>query len=84
MRTIDDVLHWPQLEERNMVERVWHPLSGSHVDASAAGFPLKFSRTPGGYERHAPLPGQHTEEVVARLANVAAPELRALRMEGVV
>jgi len=84
VRTIDDVMHWAHLEERGMVERVWNPLSGSHVDAAAAGFPLKFSRTPGAYDGHAPRPGQHTDEVMARLANVEDAELRALRTLGVV
>jgi formyl-CoA transferase len=84
VRTVDDVMRWAHLAERGMVEPVWNPLSGSHVDASAAGFPLKFSRTPGGYDGHAPRPGQHTDEVMARLAGVANAELHALRAGGVV
>ena len=64
VRSIDDVLRWRHLHDRSMIEPVWNPLSGGVVEAAAAGFPLKFSVTPGGYRGHAPLPGEHTAEVL--------------------
>jgi CoA:oxalate CoA-transferase len=84
VRSIDDVMRWRHLHDRSMIEPVWNPLSGAVVEAAAAGFPLKFSRTPGGYRGHAPLPGEHTAEVLSRLADVSAEEMSAFQVAGIV
>ncbi|VTU25852.1 Succinyl-CoA:(R)-benzylsuccinate CoA-transferase subunit BbsF [Variovorax sp. PBS-H4] len=84
VRSIDDVMHWRHLHDRSMIEPVWNPLSGGEVEAAAAGFPLKFSRTPGGYRNPAPLPGQHTAEVLSRLAKVSQEEMSAFQAAGIV
>lgn len=52
----------PQAVARGMVLRLDHPVAGS---AGAIGMPVKFSGTPGGVRRPAPLLGQHTREVLA-------------------
>jgi crotonobetainyl-CoA:carnitine CoA-transferase CaiB-like acyl-CoA transferase len=67
-----------------MIGPVWNPLADNFVAASAAGFPLKFSQTPGNYDRPAPLPGEHTDEVLARLAGVGPAEALELRRAGTV
>jgi crotonobetainyl-CoA:carnitine CoA-transferase CaiB-like acyl-CoA transferase len=84
VRDIDDVMKWDHLQDRSMVVPVWNPLSGSVVAAAAAGFPLKFSRTPGGYSSHAPLPGEHTDEVMGTLTGRSPDEIASLRAAGVV
>ena len=78
VHTIDDVMQWPQLHARDMIQPVWNPLARAHVAAKAPGFPLKFSRTPGGYERPAPLPGEHTREVLRSLAGVGEEDYAAM------
>ena len=61
---LDEVFADPQVLHRRMVVDVEHPEIGKvkHV-----GIPAKFSRTPGEIRSTAPLPGQHTNEILARL-----------------
>jgi formyl-CoA transferase len=84
VRTIDDVLAWRQLRERGMVQPLVNPLAGQAVDASAPGFPIKFSASPAGYDGPAPRPGAHTADILARLAGVDAATLEQLQRDGVV
>ena len=51
----------PQALAREMIVETVHPTAG-HV--KAIGLPVKFSDTPGGVRRAAPLFGQHTREVL--------------------
>jgi crotonobetainyl-CoA:carnitine CoA-transferase CaiB-like acyl-CoA transferase len=51
----------PQALAREMIVKTVHPTAG-HV--KAIGLPIKFSDTPGGVRRAAPLFGQHTREVL--------------------
>jgi crotonobetainyl-CoA:carnitine CoA-transferase CaiB-like acyl-CoA transferase len=51
----------PQALAREMIVETVHPTAG-HV--KAIGLPIKFSDTPGGVRRAAPLFGQHTREVL--------------------
>lgn len=83
VRGIDELMKWRQLRERDMVLPLVNPLAGA-VAASAAGFPVKFSRAPASYDAPAPVPGAHTAEILARLAAIAPDALEQLRREGVV
>lgn len=51
----------PQALAREMIVEIAHPTAG-HV--KAIGLPTKFSNTPGGVRRAAPVLGQHTREVL--------------------
>ena len=51
----------PQTLARDMVPSIDHPVAGT---VQTIGLPVKFSVTPGGVERAAPLLGQHTAEVL--------------------
>jgi crotonobetainyl-CoA:carnitine CoA-transferase CaiB-like acyl-CoA transferase len=51
----------PQTLARNMVVAVDHPRAGP---VETLGLPVKFSATPGGIRRAAPVFGQHTREVL--------------------
>jgi crotonobetainyl-CoA:carnitine CoA-transferase CaiB-like acyl-CoA transferase len=51
----------PQALARGMIVETAHPTAGN---VKAIGLPLKFSATPGGVRRAAPLFGQHTREVL--------------------
>jgi crotonobetainyl-CoA:carnitine CoA-transferase CaiB-like acyl-CoA transferase len=54
----------PQSLARHMVVEVDHPVAGP---SKVIGLPLKFSETPGGVRRPAPLLGEHTDEILAEL-----------------
>ncbi len=84
VRTIDDVLQWDQMVQREMAAPLWNPLSQSTMAASGAGFPIKFGAAPCAYGASAPLPGAHGREVMARLAGMNAAEFDALRAAQVV
>jgi crotonobetainyl-CoA:carnitine CoA-transferase CaiB-like acyl-CoA transferase len=51
----------PQTLARDMVVETRHPVAGN---VKAIGLPIKFSETPGGVRRAAPLLGQDTREVL--------------------
>ena len=51
----------PQALAREMIVETTHPVAG---EVKAIGLPIKFSDTPGGVRRPAPMLGQHTREVL--------------------
>lgn len=51
----------PQALAREMIVETAHPTAGQ---VKAIGLPIKFSHTPGGVRRAAPVLGQHTREVL--------------------
>lgn len=61
-----DVFEDPHFQARDMLPRVAHPGVGHPLEI--AGIPLKLSRTPGRIVRGAAQLGEHTDEVLARLA----------------
>jgi len=64
----------PQAIARDMVPTVEHPRAGA---VQTIGLPVKFSGTPGGVARPAPLHGEHTREILAE-AGFTAGEIAAL------
>ena len=80
INTIDKVLADPQVQARNMIEEVVHPVAGK---LKMAGCPIKLSATPVGSIRNpAPLLGQHTEEVLAKYLGLTSEQVEALKKEG--
>ena len=84
VRSIEEVMNWPHLLEREMIVRMTNPLTGQAAGAAAPGFPIKFSLTPASYDTPAPVPGSHSEEVFARFANLSASQVQQLRKDGIV
>jgi formyl-CoA transferase len=84
VRSISDVMVWEQMRQRDMLTPLWNPMAKAHVLASAPGFPIKFSETPAAYDTPAPLPGEHTSEVLSRLAGLSAQEIEQLTDQGTV
>ena len=70
----------PQTLAREMIVQTEHPTAG-HV--KAIGLPIKFSGTPGGVRRAAPLFGQDTREVL-RECGFSQSEIDQLAAEGVI
>jgi formyl-CoA transferase len=54
------------------------------LDAASIGFPIHMSDTPAELARRAPLPGQHSGEVLKDLFGLADKDIEALRSAGAV
>jgi len=61
VRDMEDVFENPQVQARGMHQEVDHPTIGT---VEMAGSPMHFSQTPTAIDRHPPLLGEHTEEVL--------------------
>jgi crotonobetainyl-CoA:carnitine CoA-transferase CaiB-like acyl-CoA transferase len=70
----------PQTIAREMVVEVQHPTAGP---VKALGLPIKFSSTPGGVRKAAPLLGEDTRAVL-REQGFSAEEIAGLEAEGAV
>jgi crotonobetainyl-CoA:carnitine CoA-transferase CaiB-like acyl-CoA transferase len=81
INTIDQTFADPQVRHRGMVQEVEHPTAGR---IRLVGIPVKFSASPGAITQAPPLLGQHTAEVLGRLAGIAPDELTILEREGVI
>ena len=64
INTLDRVFTDEQVLERQMIQEVEHPTVGI---VKLLGSPIKLSDTPVAIERHPPLHGEHTEEVLLEL-----------------
>ena len=78
---LSDVFADPQVLSRGMVLEIPHPTLGQ---VKQTGVPIKFSRTQGSVDRHPPLLGEHTDEVLTEVLGFSASEIEALRAGGVV
>ncbi|MEJ5300122.1 MAG: CaiB/BaiF CoA-transferase family protein [Thermodesulforhabdaceae bacterium] len=80
INTLDRVFADPQVNARGMVVEVPHPKAGK---VKLVASPMKLSLTPCTVERHPPLLGEHTEEVLQELG-YSYEEIKALREKGVI
>jgi crotonobetainyl-CoA:carnitine CoA-transferase CaiB-like acyl-CoA transferase len=71
----------PQVRENEMIVEWEHPKAGT---VRGVGIPVKFSATPGEIRRHAPLLGEHTEEILREFAGYGEDEVRVLQESGAV
>lgn len=61
IQTIDQVFDHPQVKARELWRHIAHPVAGR---APTTASPINLSATPVQYTRHAPMLGEHTEEVL--------------------
>lgn len=61
IQTLDQVFDHPQVKARQVWRNIDHPLAGT---SPTTANPIVFSETPIEYRRHAPLLGEHTDEVI--------------------
>lgn len=78
---IGEVLSEPYAAERELVRHLDHVRGGSVPTVSN---PIRFSRTPVGYELAPPELGQHTEEVLSEDLGYSAEKIRSLRDAGAI
>jgi crotonobetainyl-CoA:carnitine CoA-transferase CaiB-like acyl-CoA transferase len=67
-----DVAQDRHLSQRGFFHSLAHPDAGEHPHP---GLPFRLSVTPGSQRRAAPAFGQHTEEVLARIAGLSGAEI---------
>jgi formyl-CoA transferase len=84
VRTIQDILAWPHMKARNMLQDLPHPTLGPLSDIKAPGFPIKFSDSPGEFDQSAPLGGHHNEEILGGLLGIEKKEIEKLKSEGII
>ena len=75
-----DVFADPQVLHRDMFLEIPHPTLGS---VKQTGLPIKFSRTPGGLDRHPPLLGEHNRAILSDLG-YSDPEVDDLAAKSVI
>jgi crotonobetainyl-CoA:carnitine CoA-transferase CaiB-like acyl-CoA transferase len=80
VNTVDSVLDDPQTRARAMVEQVVHPRLG---EIPVLAMPLKFSAMQPRVRRHAPMRGEHTDEIL-RECGYSEGEIGTLRDKKVV
>jgi len=76
----DELASDPQLQHRKMIVDVDHPTAGK---VRQVGISVKLSDTPGSIRRLAPLPGEHTEEVLKE-AGFGKEEIEHFRAAGAI
>ncbi len=80
---LDQVFADPQVRHREMQISVPYPgAKGGQVDL--IGNPIKYSKTPVDYRRPPPRLGEHTEEVLEELLDMAPDEIARLRESGAI
>ncbi len=71
--TTNEAMDNPQVIVNDMLLQLHDPIVG---DVTQMGNPIKFMKTPGGIRGRRPMRGEHTESVLAEIADVALPEPR--------
>ncbi|MCK1983551.1 MULTISPECIES: CaiB/BaiF CoA transferase family protein [Peribacillus] len=77
---IEQIFSDPQIIERELFTEMEHPVAGN---IKQIGFPIKFSETPGKIHSHAPILGEHTEEILQQL-DYSSEAIENLRISGVI
>src|ERR671923_1288906 len=80
VNTVDQVLNDAQTATRPTIRRVNHPKLG---EIPVVGMPVSFSAMDPGVRRHAPMRGEHTDEILAE-AGYSAAQIADLRARKVV
>lgn len=71
----------PIIKYRNMLVELEQPIAGK---VKVAGSPIRLSETPGRVYSHAPLLGEHTEDVLQNILGYSEEELKGLCADGAV
>jgi crotonobetainyl-CoA:carnitine CoA-transferase CaiB-like acyl-CoA transferase len=77
---VKEALESEQAISRNMVMDVKHP---TIPNLQLVGSPLKFSKTPVKIDRHPPMHGEHTEEIIMKLGYTQS-EIEKLKQEEII
>ena len=81
IRNIADVVSDPHFEERTFFVDVDHPETGT---LRYPGAPFRLSKTPWKVKRHAPLLGQHNEEIFCDYLGYSKEDFEQLKLDSVI
>ena len=81
LSTSEDLLANTQLKARDYFEKIDHPQTGT---ITYPGVPFKMAETPSQPRSHAPLLGQHNNEILCDLLGYTKEDLMKLREGGVI
>jgi len=84
IRDIGGVAAWPHLAARGLLETLTHPGFPQMQGPLAPAFPLKFSGAFAGYDRPAPMPRQHNDEIYRDLLGLTDSEIGRLSASGAI
>ena len=81
IKTVPEVCESEHLKARGMIASLPHPTAGR---VTVMGVPVRLHSTPGALTLPPPRLGEHTDEILRRLARIPAREIPRLRSSGVV
>jgi len=81
INNIEQVFADPQVQHRGLQLELDHPLAGK---VASVANPIRLSQTPVEYRQAPPGLGEHTDDVLKRLLNLATPEIGKLRDKGII
>lgn len=81
INTLDRVFENPQVKHRGIVKQLDHPTAGT---VPTVANPIKFSKTPITDEKAPPMLGQHSDEILRKVADLSDDQIAKLREAGIV
>ena len=81
INTLDRVFDNPQVKHRGLVKHLDHPTAGT---VPTVGNPIRFSKTPITDEKAPPMLGQHSDEILRKVADLSDDQIAKLRDAGIV
>jgi CoA:oxalate CoA-transferase len=80
INNMEQICEDPIIKHRNMLVEIEQPIAGK---VKITGSPIHLSETPGKIYAHAPLLGEHTEEILQEILGYSRQEIDRLNAEGV-
>ena len=84
VQNINDLLSWPHLNSRGMINDVEHPQLGKLKGLKAAGFPIQFSAAETGYKTPSVPSGTNNYEIFVDLLGLEESEYSKLKEESII
>jgi crotonobetainyl-CoA:carnitine CoA-transferase CaiB-like acyl-CoA transferase len=84
VHTLPELRTNPQLQSRQMVVDLEHPLAGPLPNVKGFGMPIHFVENPVQFDQPAPLLGAHNEEIYGGVLGLDTATQTALREKGVI
>ncbi len=81
VNTLEDLLRDPHLAATGFIQQQTHPTEG---DIRFTAPPVRMSKSPLAVHRHAPLLGEHTDEILREVGNLAPDTIADARAKGVI
>ncbi|MCJ7509697.1 MAG: CoA transferase [Dehalococcoidia bacterium] len=81
VRTVAEIMHWPQARQRGFFAHLDHPQAGRLEYPTAA---YRMSETPWRVERAAPLLGEHNEQVYCGRLGYSPEQLAGMAADGTI